>query len=72
MTTETRPLRLAYVRVQQAAIAVWLEKLEDASLGGDEKWLDGILASLKEAQHRMEALAVAEGIELVHDEDLQI
>lgn len=62
-------LRIAYVRVIQASLAIHHEKLEDPSLGGDEQWLDGILEILDKAKRRIEALATVERIALVNEED---
>lgn len=61
---ENRPLRIAYVRLVQAALAIHLEKIHDAELGGG-RWLDRILDSIEATRRQVESLATAEKIDLI-------
>lgn len=63
-----RPLRIAYARLAQAAIAIHMEILEDPQLGGGYH-LASILSSVANARIEIERLAAAEGIPLVNEED---
>lgn len=65
MTPETRPLRIAYVRLSQAVLALRLEGVVDES--GMNLELDNIVKSVNTARSNIERLAAANGIDLFGD-----
>mgnify|MGYP001617757578 CR=1 FL=1 len=64
---EARPLRIAYVRLIQAALAIHMEIMDDPSLAGGPH-LDNILKSINTARANIERVATAEGIDLVGED----
>jgi hypothetical protein len=69
MSAIAHPLRIAYVRLTQAAIAIHIVKLEDPDLGGSPRHLEDTLSSIGAARVRIEELAAAERIDLTNEAD---
>lgn len=63
-----RPLRIAYLRLLQATLALHMEEMNDTNLGGGPHLLD-IRKGINAARTKIERLAVAEGIDLSNDEE---
>ncbi len=66
---QSHPLRLAYVRLIQAALAIHLTMLDiDPELGGGPH-LEEVLLDISTAKTKIERIAVAEGIALANEDD---